>query len=129
MKKDKKNIDENIKTVRIDWARNQAVIQQAYIELIRSLKRCPTVLEVSQKVNLSINAIDRHIKQMKFQPLQSPMRSLTPDVLASIYNSARKGQSASQKLWLQVMEGWSETQVLEFKNSITDLVRKANEAS
>ena len=92
----------------ITWQNNQALIQTAYLKLIKILKRCPTVLEVSKEVNISIEAINRHIKEMKFKTLESPLRALTPDVLVAIYNSARKGSSASQKLWVQLMEGWRE---------------------
>ena len=45
---------------------------------------------------------------MKFDPPKDLMRTLTPDVIMSIYRSARKGGSASQKLWMQIMESWSE---------------------
>lgn len=118
-KKEKsKNLSETTEKVRIDKMRNQAIVQQAYIDLIKNLKRCPTILEVSEHVNLSAVTIEKHISEMKFEPIQSPMRSLTPDVLASIYNSARKGQSASQKLWLQVMEGWVEDMNLGIKGDI-----------
>lgn len=108
MAKSKKNLYESEPKERIDWMRNQALIQQAYIDLIRELKRCPTIAEVSGRVNLSIHTIKKHVADMKFEQIKSPMRALTPDVLAAIYNSARKGTSASQKLWCQIMEGWSE---------------------
>lgn len=92
----------------ITWQKNQALIQNAYIKLIKNLKRCPTILEVSGEVNLSIKAINNHIKEMKFKPLQNSLRALTPDVIKSIYETALKGSPASQKLWVQLMEGWRE---------------------
>ena len=129
-KKVSKKIDENMPKVdRVDWLKNQAIIQQAYIELIQQLKRCPTNLEVSEKVNLSICTIKNHTKELKFEPLQSPMRTLTPDVLAAIYNSARKGSSQSQKLWMQIMEGWKENSNLNLSGGflIEDRVNKMTE--
>jgi len=109
---------------RIDWARNQALIQQTYIDLIKELKRCPTNYEVSQRVKISVTTIKKHVRQMKFEPQESPLRVLSPDVLISVYNSARKGTSASQKLWFQIMEGWVESAEVNLKNSIADLVRQ-----
>jgi hypothetical protein len=109
---------------RIDWARNQALIQQTYIDLIKELKRCPTSYEVSQRVKISVTTIKKHVRQMKFEPQESPLRVLSPDVLISVYNSARKGTSASQKLWFQIMEGWVESTEVNLKNSIADLVRQ-----
>jgi len=104
---------------RIDWLRNQAIIQETYVNLIQQLKRCPTVLEVSKKTDLSISAIRNHVKEMKFEPQQSPLRSLTPDVIASIYNSCRKGSAQSQKLWMQIMEGWKESSNVNLGGGVT----------
>ena len=87
---------------------NHALINEAYIKLASELKRCPTISEIGDEVDLSALTIEKHVKELKFNPMESPLRYLTNDVLLSIYNSARKGRSASQKLWLQVMEGWAE---------------------
>ncbi len=92
----------------ITWQVNQALIQNAYIKLIEDLERCPTLYEISQEVNLSINTLKKHVDELKFEPLKDLMRTLTPDVVMAIANSARKGSSASQKLWMQIMEGWTE---------------------
>ncbi len=94
----------------ITWQLNQALIQDAYIKLIKELRRCPTLLEISKEVNLSINTLKKHVDELKFEPLKDLMRTLTPDVVMAIANSARKGSSASQKLWMQIMEGWAERQ-------------------
>lgn len=90
----------------ITWESNQKLLQEAYIELLQTLKRCPTTTEVSKKVNLSLKTIKLHVKELKFEPLENPLRSLTPDVIASIYLSAKNGSAQSQKLWMQIMEGW-----------------------
>ena len=100
----------------ITWEVNQAIIQDAYIKLIMSLKRCPTLKQVSDEVKLSITTLKKHVDRLEFKPLKNPLRSLTPDVLVSIYNSALKGSSASQKLWMQIMEGWAERQELTGKD-------------
>lgn len=97
----------------ITWNKNQELIQQAYIKLIMELKRCPTIREVSEDIDLSILTIKKHIKELKFEPAESPLRSLTPDVLASIYNSSIKGNAASQRLWMMIMEGWTEKTSLD----------------
>lgn len=111
----------------ITWQVNQKVIQETYLQLIQELKRCPTTQEVSERAKLSVSTIDKHIAELKFEPVKNPLRTLTPDVIVSIYNSARKGNSASQKLWFQLMEGWSESQEIKFKNSIADLILSIND--
>lgn len=98
------------------WQINQALIQNAYIKLIKQLQRCPTVFEISKEVDLSINTLNKHIQELKFEPLKDLMRTLTPDVVMSIANSARKGSSASQKLWMQIMEGWTESHNIDLSS-------------
>lgn len=122
------------------WQVNQAIIQNTYIALIQELKRCPTTLELSEKANLSTKTIDNHVKQLKFEPQTNPLRSLTPDVLLAIAESAKKGSSASQKLWMQIMEGWTERSEITGKdgeqlfNNMTeqdkqDIVNKIQDAA
>ena len=92
---------------------NQAIIQDAYIKLIKEKQRCTTMLEISEHVNLSIKTLENHVRHLKFEPTKELIRTLTPDVVMAIANSARKGSSASQKLWMQIKEGWAERQEVE----------------
>ena len=102
----------------ITYELNHSLIRNSYIKLIKNLKRKPTILEVSKDCNLSTNTIDKHIKELKFDPLKHPLRILTEDVILSIVNSAKKGSSASQKLYMQICEGWSERQIFEHEGEI-----------
>lgn len=102
----------------ITWERNQKLLQETYVKLLQLFKRCPTISEVAKEVNLSTKTIKLHIKELKFDPIESPLRVLTPDVIASIYNSARKGSSQSQKLWMQLMEGWSEKMDMKLSGGV-----------
>ena len=97
----------------ITWDLNHHIIRDSYVKLIKDFKRKPTIAEVSKDCNLSHNTIDKHIKELKFDPLKHPLRMLTEDVILSIANSAKRGSSASQKLWMQIAEGWSEKTILE----------------
>ena len=124
----------------ITWHVNQAIIQNAYIKLIKQLQRCPTMLEISEHVNLSIKTLEKHVKDLKFEPTKELMRTLTPDVVMAIAESAKKGSSSSQKLWMQIMEGWTERHELTGKDgeqlfsNMTDkdkqdIVRKIQDAN
>ncbi len=124
----------------ITWHVNQAIIQDAYIKLIKQLQRCPTMLEISEHVNLSIKTLEKHVKDLKFEPTKELMRTLTPDVVMAIAESAKKGSSSSQKLWMQIMEGWTERHELTGKDgeqlfsNMTDkdkqdIVRKIQDAN
>ena len=105
----------------LTWNRNHQLIHEAYLSLINELKRCPTIEQVSKRVRLSERVIKLHIRELKFAPLESPLRVLTPDVLVSIYASARKGSAQSQKLWMQVMEGWNEKKEIEHSGEISNV--------
>jgi len=97
----------------ITYDLNHQIIRDSYVRLIKNLKRKPTIAEVSKDCNLSHNTIDKHIKDLKFDPLKHPLRMLTEDVMLSIANSAKKGSSASQKLWMQICENYSERTINE----------------
>ena len=100
------------------WDYNHSIIRDSYVKLIKNFKRKPTYDEVSKDINLSINTIKKHIDELKFEPLKHPSRILTEDVILAIANSAQEGSSASQKLWMQICEGWSERQIIKHEGKI-----------
>jgi len=99
--------EERTKT-RLDWETNQVMIQEAFIKLLKKKKRKPTAVELAEETGLSTRSIDRHIKQMKFDMQNDTWRALTPAVMHSIFKGATRGGVFAQKLWLQVVESWSE---------------------
>ncbi len=102
----------------ITWQLNHSIIHDSYVKLIKDLERKPTYSEVSKDCSLSINTIKKHIDTLKFNPLKHPLRILSDGVLMSIVESAKNGSSASQKLWMQLCEGWTEKQVIEHEGEI-----------
>ena len=100
------------------WDYNHSIIRNSYVKLIKNFKRKPTYDEVSKDTDLSIPTIKKHIDELKFEPLKHPLRILTEDVMLAIENSAKKGSSASQKLWMQICEGWSERQIIKHEGKI-----------
>jgi len=110
----------------ITWDLNHRIIRDSYIKLIKLYQKKPTIKEVSEDCNLSMTTIDKHLKNLQFDPLKHPLRILTEDVILSIASSAKAGSSASQKLWMQICEGWSEKQEIMhgMTPTLTDLVKK-----
>jgi len=102
----------------ITWELNHSIIRDSYVELIKRLKRKPTYDEVSKNTSLSINTIKKHIDTLKFDVSKHPSRILSDDILIAIASSAQLGSAASQKLWFQIMEGWTERQVMEHTGDI-----------
>ncbi len=104
------------KKKRKDWDEHQAEIRDAYIRIAAIKKHCPTIRELAAEAGFAKATIEKHIKEIKFEPIKSKMRILTPDILIAIFNSAKRGSSSSQKLWLQVMEGFSEQSNINHTN-------------
>ncbi|CAB4218766.1 hypothetical protein UFOVP1596_41 [uncultured Caudovirales phage] len=98
------------------WQENQILIRDAILSFLKLNVRAPTLKELAEETKLSVNTIHKHYATIKFESTNNPLRALTPDVIASIAVSARKGSSASQKLWMQLMEGWVEKQDLNVSN-------------
>lgn len=94
---------------RVDWEANQSVIRDAFMKLLKKYNRMPSSYEIAKQTGLSASSVQTHFKDMKFEPLNHQARALTNDVVLSIARSAQKGNSQAQKLWMQIMEGWSET--------------------
>ena len=100
------------------WELNHSIIRDSYVNLIKNFKRKPTQNEVAIETKLSRNTIQKHISILKFEPHKHPLRILTDDVIMSIANSAMDGSHGSQKLWMQIIEGWSERQVIKHEGQI-----------
>jgi hypothetical protein len=68
------------------------------------------------------NTIYKHLDNVDFSELlaedQRTFRILTDDVILSIYRAAMKGSAASQKFWLQFVEGWTEKQETKHSREI-----------
>ena len=101
----KKNKGE--KTLRKDKRFNQIAIRN---ELLRSIEEngyVPSEIEISKATGLSVQAISRHLKEMDFETDKDFYRMFTPEIVMNIRASS-KTHPASQKLWMQIFEKWSE---------------------
>jgi len=106
-KKSKSPEDKEI-TRRQDFEQNADRIRDAVISHMKEHKKPASMSDISKKLGLSYKTVWRHMKQIKFNSEAHPLRALSSDILVSIYNASLKGNPSSQKLWFQLMEGWSE---------------------
>ena len=102
----------------ITWELNHSIIRDSYVKLIQTLKRKPIYDEVVTDSGLSRNTIQKHLQLLKFDPSVHKLRVLTDDVILSIHETATKGSTTAQKLWMQIIEGWSEKTVLEHESNV-----------
>jgi hypothetical protein len=104
------------KTRRRQWQEIHANVILAYTALIERFegKRPPTTKEVADFCDLAVGTVKAHLAEISFKPLEHPLRILTDSVIMNIFESTRNN-AASQKLWMQLMEGFSETNTMDLK--------------
>lgn len=120
--------------MRRDKDQNENKIKDALLELFAQTGSY-TQKAIAEKTGLSERTIQRHMKGLKFVPQDSVLKVLTPEILMRLYQRAtgysheavkifmpsgsRKSvkvkytqhyppDTAAIKLWMQVVEGWSE---------------------
>lgn len=107
---------------RTDYEANNAIIREAFIAVLKRNKGLrPSIEELAEETGLHASTIKKHLKALDFRDLMQEnacFKLLTDDVILAVYRSAMKGNPSSQKLWFQVVEGWSEKQVTEYSGRI-----------
>lgn len=103
------------KKSRADYERNRVEIQMAYINFIKRNGRRPWFTELTKETKLHYNTVRKHMLDIQAQDLGNLEKSnladlkiLTPEILLGLASKAMKGNSACAKLFLQVVEGWTE---------------------
>lgn len=85
------------------WRENHATINKAYRDLITEHGRKPTLEQVAQKTNLSVNTIHKHLKTLEFVPSDHELRILNDDVLLAIFEGVVTDRNpAMARLWVQI---------------------------
>lgn len=105
---------------RLDYEINHAAIGDAFQSLVRQLKRKPTTAELATATGLTEETVRQHLKKLKFRPSKSSIRVLTDSVLLGLANRAMKGDPAAAKLYMQLLEGWSERDTAKDADPITN---------
>lgn len=111
MSEDVKKCEKLSDKVRKDKDRNLKAIRDAiYNHIIETKGQSPSYTDIAERTGLSYSTIEKRYKEVNFKPMDSYFRLLTPDIIVAIARSAKRGSSASQKLWFQIVEGWAERQ-------------------
>lgn len=93
---------------RSDWEKNHEAIRDAYVAGIKMLGKKPTITYISKELNINWNTVWRHLEDIENDLRKSPLRVLTEDIILAVARAAQGGNPQSQKLWFQIMEGWTE---------------------
>jgi hypothetical protein len=103
---------------RIDKERNRELIKETMLAYFAEHGKMPSSHDLHELTGIHYNTVLKHVKEMKFEPLKSPFRLLTPAVLEALYKRVTTtGDPVAAKLWLQVMEGWKEKSEQDVKHT------------
>lgn len=118
----KQEMKEETGKTRLDWERNNQIIRNGILDLLRKSKGTPpTVAQIADYTQLHKNTILKHIRTIKFKPQESRFRVLTDDVILGLYRACIKGDARASKLWFQILEGFVEKKQVKVKPAGLDL--------
>lgn len=84
--------------------RTRTQVRDAYIFCCKEYRRSPTLREIAKKSKLALTTVHKYVSDIKPTDF-SEYRFLTSDVVGAVYASAMAGNTQSQKLWMEVVEG------------------------
>jgi hypothetical protein len=103
---------------RSDKEHNMELVKETMLAYFAEHGKLPSARILEELTGLHKNTVQKHVRSMKFEPLKSPFRLLTPAVLEAIYKRVvNTGDPVAAKLWLQVMEGWKEKSEQDVKHT------------
>ena len=111
----------------IDWEVNHVIILEAFQEYMKNHEKRPTNQKLADLTGLHKNTIINHLRELGKVPMGDRFASLrlkTGDVLdacAKHGEDGGQGGAAYAKLYLQVMEGFSEKKEIEHSGSLSGL--------
>lgn len=100
------------------WTQNHIAIQDGYMELVKQNQRAPTLAQISAHSKLSMLTIQKHIRELKFEPVKMVERVLTPQVTLALFKAALKENIRAIELWYKLFEGYSERIQVETDHKI-----------
>lgn len=91
------------------WQANDALLRDAYINLLVANKKSPTIRMLANETNLNFKTIVKHLKSIDFETDIKPKHRLMSDaVVSALGMQAMKGKAPEAKLFLQVIENYRE---------------------
>lgn len=96
------------------WRENNRAITRAYIAFYAANSAEPTLSEIAEQTGLSKTTVHAHFAHMEvgniFEDTKKEFAAFLPDILMAIMQSAMKGNSRSQELFLRAVADWTPEQ-------------------
>jgi hypothetical protein len=121
---------------KIEGEYNAAVIQAAFLEIVKEKHRFPKYKELAEKTGLSFGVLNTHIKKIKFGEQANVLKILTPLVLLNLTNQALAPDASPYTIvsWLKVVAGYVEkeektlTNRIDFRETVHHLLEVKDDA-
>lgn len=105
--------------MRADKERNRHLIKESIIKLLRQKKgkRMPSVREIAEDVGMNESTVKQHVKEIRENSNDyERYKVLTETMMLAIYKSGLDGASSSQKLFMEIVEGFAQRQEITGKD-------------
>lgn len=103
------------------WQRNHVLIRKELVKFLRKEKRPPTDLELAKVTGITEQTIRNHRHELDileyFEDEKKKAATLLPEVIMSIYASAKGGSAKSQELFLQAVVNWEKQSGVKLKDA------------
>ena len=93
---------------RKDWETNHWLIYDAYLQEFKRTGKPPTQVELAKLTKLNRQTIGNHLRDTKLEHLIPSVKMRTMRVLHGLAKRAEEGYAAEVKLWMQLVENWSD---------------------
>lgn len=93
---------------KIDWCYNHQVIENFVVAHLRKSKTWPTREQIKAGTELSDKTVRDHMGELKIKSLMPQYKTLTPKVMIGLFAAASRGNPNAIKLWMQIVEDFSE---------------------
>lgn len=108
----------------VTWETNHMLIENAYWEYLNKNNKIPSFQKIADMTGLSRITVDKHLRGATLDMLKPYFKPMTTRVIKKLGLTAEEtGRAAETKLYLQVIEGFTETSKTEHKID-TDKLKK-----
>ena len=98
-------IKEKDKERTYEWESNHQIIRDCIMHYIDKFDKPPTITYIHETTRISWKTVRQHVAEgFDFGKATKKFKVLTEKVMMSVYNSAMKGNTASQRLFFELTE-------------------------
>lgn len=97
-----------LKSNRFDYLKTHQDIENFIMKHLKDNKVLPTKAQISQALGINRKTVWSHMDDLRFQNMMPDYKALTPKVMLGLLSGCIRGSAMSVKLWMQIVEGYSD---------------------